>query len=281
MRTTKTSTTPGSSDAVWPLVSPKLKNGRNARGVVFVHSLLDDYGLTPPQFRVYGHLARRADNINGNAWPTIDLIAYACKLHPQTVRNVIKFLVQSKLIVREPRPGTTPFYRLTPASQWEPSRWMPVPSKSGADAPCEADAPVSDSEATHTKQMQDHPCVTNGAKGNPIEGNPRKNNTHTMGGVVDLPMSEAEAVETAKLFAIPEDFARNEFSGRAAVGWVNGAGLPIKSWPNYLKKRWADEQRQRAERATRPGGGRTMPKSPPALLRQFTATNYRQSTEQF
>jgi len=63
-----------------------------------------------------------------------------------------------------------------------------------------------------------------------------------------LPQSENEALEAAKLAGIPEDFARQEFCARDAVGWVNGAGIPIRSWTSYLRKRWTEDQSQRAER---------------------------------
>ena len=97
---------------------------------------------------------------------------------------------------------------------------------------------------------------------------------HTAGDDCSLPNSETEAVVAAKMAGIPEDFARNEFNGRAAVGWVNGAGIPIRSWPHYLAKRWTEEQSQRAERAARPGGGRATSRHSPAPPRQFTPADY-------
>ena len=111
-----------------------------------------------------------------------------------------------------------------------------------------------------------------------MEENQRKDTyTHTTLEPVCLclPATEAEAVEAGKQLGIPEDFARNEFNRRAAVGWVNGAGNPIKSWPHYLKQRWSDEQRQRAQHAARPGGGRAAFSRPSAPLRQFTPADYK------
>src|SRR2546429_417414 len=86
--------------------------------VLFVHSRLDDYGLSPQQFRVYGHLARRAGK--GAAFPSVREIARVCRLHPQTVRRCLKVLTIHRLVTREERSGTTTLYRLTPPSHWQP-----------------------------------------------------------------------------------------------------------------------------------------------------------------
>jgi DNA-binding transcriptional MocR family regulator len=125
-------------------VSP-LQDSRNDFGVVFIHSRLDDYGLTPQQFRVYAHLARRAGS--GAAFPAVATIARICQLHAQTVRQALRVLVAHRLITREPRPGTTPLYRLTPASHWQP------PTRITGN-PSESDTPPSVSESTPTKRME-------------------------------------------------------------------------------------------------------------------------------
>ena len=173
-------------------------------------------------------------------------------------------LLQYGFITCDLRPGTTPVYRLTSAAQWQPPTCI-----NGHHYETGTPAPVSD--ATTTKRMKGHPYETNAVEGNPMEGYPNKKYTQNKLGPVGLPMSEAEAVETATLLAIPEDFARKEFNGRAALGWVNGAGIAIKSWPHYLKKRWADEQGHRADRADRPHR-----KGAPVPPRSFDSTNYEQ-----
>src|ERR1035437_1745527 len=52
-----------------------------------------------------------------------------------------------------------------------------------------------------------------------------------------LPRNEVDAVEAAKLAAIPEEFARAEFNRMEAVNWLDGCQRPVRSWPHYLKKR--------------------------------------------
>lgn len=66
---------------------------------VFVHSSLDDLGLSPQEFRVYGHLARRAGR--GVAFPAIASIAETCRIHPQTARRAVATLIKRGLITRE------------------------------------------------------------------------------------------------------------------------------------------------------------------------------------
>lgn len=150
--------------AIAPPPSP-LQDGRSDFNVVFIHSRLDEYGLTPQQFRVYAHLARRAGS--GRAWPAVATMARICRLHPQTVRQVLRVLVQHRLITREPRAGRTPIYRLTPASQWQPLTRI-------TGNPSESDTPPSVSGSTPAKRRQAHPCERDEAEGYPSEGNKMK-----------------------------------------------------------------------------------------------------------
>ncbi len=74
---------------------------------MFVHSCLDDYGLTASEFRVYGHLVRRASKTD-KAWPKVKNMAHVCRLHPNTVRRSLKRLVFLRMI----DPATTSEPRL-------------------------------------------------------------------------------------------------------------------------------------------------------------------------
>jgi hypothetical protein len=151
-------------------VPGELRQDTSGFNVIFVHSRLDDYGLPASVFRVYCHLARRAGN--GAAFPAIASIARICRLHPQTVRQALRVLVQHHLITREPRPGTTPIYRLTPAAQWQPTTSM----NGGSYV---SDAPPSVSDATPTKQIKDNPSEKDEVEGNPVEGDPKKEDPHS------------------------------------------------------------------------------------------------------
>lgn len=248
-----------------PAASASLQDGRTDFGIVFIHSRLDDYGLTPHQFRVYAHLARRASS--GAAWPAVATIATICQIHPKTVRDALRVLVVHRLITREPRPGKTPLYRLTPAAQWHP------PTRITGHPP-QSDTPVSNWEPTPPKRIQGYPSHLNGAEGNPIEGHPRKEALHTQP-ARGLPKSESEALEAAKLAGIPGDFAREQFNRMEAVNWLDGCQRPVRSWPHYLRQRWSKEQSERAERtaraAARPGRNGFVPQR-----NDFQNSNYDQ-----
>jgi hypothetical protein len=133
--------------------------------VIFVHSRLDDYGLSTQQFRVFCHMARRAGR--GEAYPAVATIAAVCRLHPQTVRHALNTLVAHRLLTRQERPGHTALYRLTAPSQWQP------PTRIDGD-PCETNTSPSHAKSSPAKQMRPHSCESEVAKGNPSEGNPQK-----------------------------------------------------------------------------------------------------------
>jgi hypothetical protein len=63
-----------------------------------------------------------------------------------------------------------------------------------------------------------------------------------------------------------------------AVNWLDGCQRHVRSWPHYLKKRWADDQSQRAERTARTSArpGRNGAFVPP---RKFDSANYQQPVE--
>jgi len=77
---------------------------------IFIHSSIDDMGLTPNAFRVYAHLARRATK-DGDAWPSYQSIGDHCfgamYSHPDTRRRhavaAVKELISHGLIAKEKR----------------------------------------------------------------------------------------------------------------------------------------------------------------------------------
>ncbi len=84
---------------------------------IWVHSALDDLGLTPSQFRVYAHLSRRAGN--GVAWPAIASIARVCRLSRNTVIAALHSLERRGLLqVERNRGGAPNHYRRIQIGQW-------------------------------------------------------------------------------------------------------------------------------------------------------------------
>ncbi|MDB6132473.1 MAG: hypothetical protein JWM59_716 [Verrucomicrobiales bacterium] len=86
--------------------------------MMFVHCSLDDAGLSLKAFRVLGHLHRRAYR-DDRAFSSVDGMAKAINLHPNTVKTALAELVDAGFIVREPRPGTSSVYRPVKVSEWE------------------------------------------------------------------------------------------------------------------------------------------------------------------
>ncbi|RYD29577.1 MAG: helix-turn-helix domain-containing protein [Verrucomicrobiaceae bacterium] len=78
---------------------------------MFVHSAVDDAGLSLKAFRVLGHLHRRAGK-SEYAWPGVETMADATGLNGKTVKRALKELVAAGFIIREPRKGTSTAYRL-------------------------------------------------------------------------------------------------------------------------------------------------------------------------
>ncbi len=91
-----------------------------ATSAAFIHSRLDDLGLTPVQFRVYGHICRRAGQ-KGFFFESVPNCAGFCQVNIKTVRAAIARLSELGLIRLETcRPGETKAYRVTNIEEWPP-----------------------------------------------------------------------------------------------------------------------------------------------------------------
>lgn len=124
--------------------------------VIFVHSKLDDMGLSLAEFRIYGHLARRAGS--GSAYPGIDSMAEVCKCATRTAIAAIKGLEQKKMLVVSRSHGCRSNYQLTKPSTWEPlSQMHQCILDSGAN---ETTLPLSQMQRT---------VIPNATKGNPLK----------------------------------------------------------------------------------------------------------------
>jgi hypothetical protein len=98
-------------------MSDRVTIDRSEMNVLFVHSDIDDFGLSPAEFRVYAHIARRAGQ--SSCWPGIDSIATTCRLHTETVVKAIKALEVNGLLEVIRKTGVSNVYRLTKRSQWK------------------------------------------------------------------------------------------------------------------------------------------------------------------
>lgn len=101
---------------------------------VFIHSELDDIGLSLEAFRVYGHLARRRNKTTKTAWPSYATIGEKCfrtnypNANTDTLRRkamaAVKELSELGLILIRQRKGpdggwTSNEFVLTPRSSWK------------------------------------------------------------------------------------------------------------------------------------------------------------------
>jgi hypothetical protein len=127
----------------------------------FIPAKLDDYGLTPAQFRVYGHLSRRGGS--GEAFASVPGMARVCRLEQKTVRESLIALVGFGMINKQIRPGQTTVYRISAMDQWA----EPLPNGTSS----------AKREDTPAKQHQPHPSQTAPDEGNPSEGTPMKGET--------------------------------------------------------------------------------------------------------
>lgn len=93
-----------------------LSHDTTGMNVIFVHSSVDDYPLTPYEFRVYGKIARRAGQ--GIGWPSVEQVAEECLMSEDTARQALQNLTTFGLLNRQERPGLGPHYRLTQPNNW-------------------------------------------------------------------------------------------------------------------------------------------------------------------
>jgi len=88
---------------------------------VFVHSALDDAGLTATQFRVYCHIARRTGGLMGTFYESAPRCAAHCGVNVKTLRTAIADLLERHLIeLVNYQNGHTKVFRLTSVEDWGP-----------------------------------------------------------------------------------------------------------------------------------------------------------------
>lgn len=105
---------------------------------ILVHYELDDAGLTPAEFRIYAHLARRAAK-QGRAWPGRDSMAGVCCMSKRTVTRAIQSLEDYQMLAVTRAKGQRSIYVLTKRSSWVVPGLSTDPASFGTGA---TDAPV-------------------------------------------------------------------------------------------------------------------------------------------
>ena len=130
--------------------------------VMFIHSVIDDYGLDVYAFRVYARLARRAGT-NNSAYESVANMADACGMSERRLQEALQTLVDHGLVTREERRGKTTLYTLTPVDSWT-EQVINTPAQNVGGAP-----------GAEVPPQEMHPTPAGGApEVNPIKGNPIK-----------------------------------------------------------------------------------------------------------
>lgn len=124
--------------------------------IIFIHSELDDLGLSLAQFRIYAHIARRASS--GKAYPKVATIAQFCGVCENTVRTTIRELEGMGLIQVQRNKNLPSVITLQPVEKWKVR-------------------PSSGEGGKNCRGSSHEGCPSSGegrlySKGNPLEGNP-------------------------------------------------------------------------------------------------------------
>ena len=145
----------------------------------FIPAKLDDADLTPHQFRVFCHVARR-----GECLASIRKMSDDTGVSEPTVRKALKTLRSASMIEREKRPGTTDKHRTAGPDMWdlsvlEEDEEDTDPSQHFGGDPSQD---IGDPKKLPLQNLGDHPLKNLGghpsqdfgvpSKGNPFEGNP-------------------------------------------------------------------------------------------------------------
>ena len=91
--------------------------------VLFIHSDLDDAGLSLPAFRLLCHIARRLGK--PGLFPGADSMAKVCRMDKKTIFRALQELEERGLIDRISRPGRTNEYSIRALGTWGAKRVDP------------------------------------------------------------------------------------------------------------------------------------------------------------
>jgi hypothetical protein len=187
---------------------------RDTGNPLFIHSLVDEYGLTPVQFRVLCHIARR-----GECFASADSISKVCRIHKNSLWPTLAFLCSQGLIEKTQRQGTTSIYTVAPVASWKPLHHPP-----------QSNSQVGHSKVIarcHNKESGTHPQQNNSRKVIPLEGNPLK-------GVPPSGESPCSAGATVRPDLFPREYDALITDARKALAdytnnptnWLEGALKP-------------------------------------------------------
>ena len=243
---------------------------------MFVGSMIPNWlqcrrEINPGAKLAYARLAQYAGR-DGECFPKQETLAAELGVSERTANEYVRTLVRFRLIEKE-RPGlgmSNRYYFLD--HSWIREGQPKAPPRSGQQTR-KTSAPDPQNSSGLERLETSAPII----KENQLKGeSEKKEHTHRQA-ASRFPQSLEEAIEVAKQLGIEEEFAAQEFHAKKSVGWKDGYGNPITSWPDHLQARWPVEQRKRAERRVT---GRTSAKRPPPP-RLFHNGDYQQPVKDF
>jgi DNA-binding transcriptional ArsR family regulator len=175
----------------------------------FIPAALDDADLTPHEFRVFCHIARR-----GECLASIGKMSDDTGVSEPTLRKALKTLRAASMVEREKRPGTTDKHRTVPPDGWDLSVLEEDedmdPSQDFGGHPSQD---LRDPKKLPLQNLGDHPLKKLGghpsqdfgvpSKGNPFEGNPFEGAKHVSAAEAPLPSAWREVIDQISWQAQP------------------------------------------------------------------------------
>jgi hypothetical protein len=162
-------------------VAPEMSTGLNSKSKLFVHSSIDDAGLSVHAFRVLCHVSRR-----GNCTEGLKGIARSCRMNKDTAAKALRELERRKAITAEGRSGESTIRRVAPFELWIPAEGNPTEKRGNPKL----------GVRSHPETGATRVTPTFSDKGTPMKVIPKSNPK----GIVDCSAASEDAVRSVRHF---------------------------------------------------------------------------------
>lgn len=183
-------------------MSDKVQYKRSDKFTMFVPGFIDDYGFTPPEFRIFSRIMRRCLGEHSKGFfESITHISQRLKISESIVRRTLKILEDCNAITRTTRPGQTDLIDFQTCDKWKPAE--DLPKIRAKYTPVKSDTPSKSDRGSGVKS--DRGVVTDmTGKGRTFEVSPYEGKeTHTNAPAQDFDFPLKEYFE-----AFPETFEK-------------------------------------------------------------------------
>jgi hypothetical protein len=219
----------------------------------WIHSELDDFGLSLAEFRVYCHILRRAGTGAGHYWEGSEKAAKLCRTNRHTYDKALATLERYRMIHVQKRKGETSMINPLAKHQWQ----KPDPRSNEADRTCPNEAVPCPNEADRTCPNEaDRTCPNEADKVTPNEVTPNE--------VIKNPLTaplKGERVKNADHFFQEKEQDENEEAIASASANASEQAIPSGQNPTDGSDRYSAPRRFRSkvEKSVR----RKYPETPP------------------